>query len=60
MKRPERAPTQEGPLRASFNEGPNIFQAQKSREETQMKYLVAWGLGVPGVLIVAWFLMSHH
>jgi len=25
-----------------------------------MKYLLAWGLGVPGVVIVIWFLMSHH
>ena len=24
-----------------------------------MKYLVAWGLGVPGVLIVAWYLLNH-
>jgi hypothetical protein len=30
------------------------------REEAEMKYLVAWGLGVPGALIVVWFLMSHH
>jgi len=25
-----------------------------------MKYLVAWLLGVPGVLVLAWFLFSHH
>jgi hypothetical protein len=25
-----------------------------------VKYLFAWGLGVPGVLIVTWFLMNHH
>jgi len=25
-----------------------------------MKYLVAWGLGVPGALVLVWFLMSHH
>ena len=31
-----------------------------SGEEKRMKYLVAWGLGVPGVLVVIWFLMSHH
>jgi hypothetical protein len=28
--------------------------------DTTMKYLFAWGLGVPGVLIVVWFLMSNH
>lgn len=25
-----------------------------------MRYLIAWVLGVPGVVIVIWFLMSHH
>jgi len=25
-----------------------------------MKYLFAWMLGVPGIVIVIWFLMSHH
>jgi hypothetical protein len=24
-----------------------------------MKYMVAWGLGVPGFLIVIWFLLNH-
>jgi hypothetical protein len=36
------------------------FRYSTGREENFMKYLFAWGLGVPGVLIVAWFLMSHH
>ena len=40
--------------------GPKTFTERISGEETEMKYLFAWGLGVPGVLIVAWFLMSHH
>ncbi len=26
---------------------------------SRMKYLVAWGLGVPGFLIVAWFLLRN-
>ena len=30
------------------------------REGVHMKHLVAWGFGIPGVLIVIWFLMSHH
>jgi hypothetical protein len=34
-------------------------QFKEAREEADMKYLLAWGLGVPGVLIVAWFLISH-
>jgi hypothetical protein len=42
------------------HEGTNTFQFQERYREIQMKYLVAWGLGVPGVLIVIWFLMSHH
>jgi len=25
-----------------------------------MKYIAAWALGVPGVLVLAWFLLSHH
>jgi len=24
-----------------------------------MKYMLAWGLGVPGFLIVLWFLFNH-
>jgi len=24
-----------------------------------MKYILAWGLGVPGGLIVLWFLFNH-
>jgi hypothetical protein len=30
------------------------------QEEHQMKYMFAWLLGVPGVVIVAWFLLNHH
>lgn len=30
------------------------------KEEIEMRYLIAWALGVPGVVIVIWFLMSHH
>jgi len=24
-----------------------------------MKYIIAWGLGVPGGIIVLWFLLNH-
>jgi len=27
--------------------------------EVAMGYIVAWALGVPGVLLVAWFLLHH-
>jgi hypothetical protein len=27
---------------------------------SSMKYLIAWLLGVPGILVIAWFLLSHH
>jgi hypothetical protein len=30
------------------------------RRIQRMKYLFAWMLGVPGVVIVIWFLMNHH
>jgi hypothetical protein len=29
-------------------------------KENEMKYLLAWALGVPGFLVVVWFLVSHH
>ena len=32
----------------------------RMRGEKQVRYLIAWALGVPGVLIVVWFLMGHH
>jgi hypothetical protein len=28
-------------------------------EVNNVKYLAAWMLGVPGILIVVWFLFSH-
>ena len=28
-------------------------------KEYEMKYLFAWVMGVPGVLILLWFLMNH-
>jgi hypothetical protein len=34
--------------------------AKAAYKEAHMKYLIAWGLGVPGVVIVIWFLMNHH
>jgi hypothetical protein len=37
-----------------------FFRLEIGKENNIMKYLFAWGLGVPGVLIVIWFLMSHH
>jgi len=30
------------------------------RGEEDMRYIVAWMLGVPGIVVVIWFLMSHH
>ena len=33
---------------------------KRGQEEQQMRYIVAWALGVPGVVVVIWFLMSHH
>jgi hypothetical protein len=30
-----------------------------SGRSNQMKYLIAWGLGVPGVLVFAWLLMNR-
>jgi len=30
------------------------------KEENKMKYVVAWMLGVPGIVVLIWFLMSHH
>jgi hypothetical protein len=43
------------PQTCSLNDGPYGF-----KEEAEMKYLVACGLGVPGALVIVWFLMSHH
>jgi hypothetical protein len=31
----------------------------QERGEIDMKYILAFGLGVPGVLVFAWFLMNH-
>jgi hypothetical protein len=31
-----------------------------SEPEAFMKYMFAWLLGVPGGLIVLWFLFNHH
>jgi len=31
-----------------------------SGPEAYMKYMFAWLLGVPGGLIVLWFLFNHH
>jgi len=25
-----------------------------------MRYILAWALGVPGIVVIIWFLMSHH
>jgi hypothetical protein len=30
------------------------------KEERTMKYILAWALGVPGVLVFGWFLINHH
>jgi hypothetical protein len=32
---------------------------QLGTRRVDMKYIVAWALGVPGVLIVGWFLFNH-
>lgn len=31
----------------------------QERGEINMKYILAFGLGVPGVLVCAWFLMNN-
>jgi len=36
------------------------YYPKRGKEEVDMKYLVAWALGVPGVLVLAWFVISHH
>jgi hypothetical protein len=37
--------------------GPHIYG--RVNVEDVMKYGVAWLLGVPGILILAWFLVNH-
>jgi hypothetical protein len=32
---------------------------QRTDGGNEMKYILAWVLGVPGVVIVAWFLIAH-
>ena len=34
--------------------------ASELAEEIKMRYLLAWLLGVPGAVIIVWFLLSHH
>jgi hypothetical protein len=34
-------------------------KVQSFRAEAVMKYMFAWMLGVPGGLIVLWFLFNH-
>jgi hypothetical protein len=49
---------EEWPLACSFIRNRKIrFTIER---KLRMKYLIAWGLGVPGVLIVIWFLINHH
>jgi hypothetical protein len=36
-----------------------VHHLQRFREEKRMKYILAFGLGVPGVLVFAWFMMNH-
>jgi len=36
------------------------LSALRRTEDFQMKYMFAWLLGVPGVVIILWFLVSHH
>jgi hypothetical protein len=40
--------------------GRQTAQGRADREGETMKYLAAWLLGVPGVLVIGWFLLSHH
>ncbi len=49
-----------GPVRALPLTYVALFQIWNRRKEIHMKYLFAWALGVPGVLVIAWFLFSHH
>jgi len=48
---------QKRPLKCLSTVGPGIYIPEERK--VNMKYLVAWGLGVPGVLIVIWFLINH-
>jgi hypothetical protein len=32
---------------------------RRDREESQMKYLLAYVLGIPGGLILLWFIFNH-
>lgn len=34
-------------------------EVRKSRKGEGMKYLFAWLLGVPGFIIVIWFIVAH-
>ena len=36
------------------------FHLPYEREANKVRYIVAWIPGVPGVLILIWFVMSHH
>jgi hypothetical protein len=36
------------------------FLSAKTKGDLIMRYLIAWVLGVPGIVVVIWFLMSHH
>jgi hypothetical protein len=47
-------------IRASEVRTATCFTAPRKAGTKQMKYLLAWALGVPGIVIVIWFLMSHH
>lgn len=38
---------------------PKLYRSFLSRGIT-MKYMFAWLLGVPGLLILAWFLFNHR
>jgi len=45
-------------MKCSLANEPGAAWGQK--EESKMRFLIAWALGVPGIVIVIWFLMSHH
>jgi hypothetical protein len=37
-----------------------VHRQERERKTITMRYLLAWALGVPGVIVVLWFLVSHH
>src|SRR5450432_4239132 len=47
-------------MRHDFSMRFGTRRAYTSPECEEMKYIAAWALGVPGALVLLWFLFSHH